>query len=175
ELPQVVFQTFLGGEGDTVDTLEHGAALVAAPVRASQAHQLEVGRHGACGGNVWATAQVREAVVPALLVEGDGLALWEVLYELDLVRVALLLEAGQCLVARERVLPKGQVGSDDLAHPGLELLQVVRCQAARQVEVVVETVLDDRPYAHLHGGSGVPLPGQQVAEGLGQNVRQSMA
>ncbi len=175
ELPEVALELLLGGEGDAVDALEHGAALVTPPVGARDAHQLEVRGDGAGGGDVGAAAQVGEPLRPALLVEGDRLAFREVADQLDLVGVAEALVARERLVPRQGVLPERQVGRDDVAHAGLEGLEVVGGEAPRQVEVVVETVLDHRADAHLDGARRVALGDERLADSLGQDVGQRVA
>ena len=60
------------------------------------------------------------------------------------------------------------VGGDALAHPRLDGRQVVRGQRPRQLEVVVEAVVDDRPDAELRAG-------EQVEDRLGQDVRGRVA
>src|SRR5690606_41379198 len=94
--------------------------------------ELEGRRHGAGARQGRAAAQIGEALFPALLVEGDGLALGQVLDQLDLVGVAELAVARQRLVARQGVLLQRQVGLDELAHARLDLLEVVGVEGARQ-------------------------------------------
>ena len=60
------------------------------------------------------------------------------------------------------------VGGDALAHPRLDDRQVVRGQRARQEQVVVEAVVDDRADAELGAR-------EQVHDGLGEDVRGRMA
>ncbi len=69
------------------------------------------------------------------------------------------------LLARE-----GLVLGDDLAHPRVDTVEVLvgEVGAARQVEVVVEAILDRGPDRELG-------PGPQLRDGLGQDVRGRVA
>ncbi len=81
--------------------------------------------------------------------------------QLDLVRLVGQLDARVVVVGH----PAGEplVVLDDLAHPGLDLGEVVRGERNLDVEVVVEAVLDRRADPEL----GVRV---EVLHGLGQHV-----
>src|SRR3990170_2927432 len=148
ETPEVPVEIFLRVPGGAVDPLQHRPRLVAAPVRAGGVEQLE-GAEPPGRIDVTAAAQVLEA---AVAVEGDGLAvrLGQVVHDLDLERLAALLEQLDRLAPREvlRAL-EWQVRGLLLAHLALDLLEVRRGQRARQIEVVVEPVLDRGADAEL--------------------------
>ena len=169
---EVQVELLLGRPGRAVDALEHRPLLVAAPVRAGRAEQLE--RADLAGaGDVRAATQVDER---ALAVEGrrrHGRAValggrGEVVDDLDLERLVALDERGPrrlrgLLAELERV-----VGGDALAHPRLDGGQVLRGQRSRQQEVVVEAIVDDRTDAELRAR-------EQVQDGLCQHVRGAVA
>ena len=160
---QVLLERLLGLPGGAVDALELLVLLVAAPVRRRGAHQLE--RRDPLGGRqVRAAAQVAPrdlAVAADVVVDGElagahlGRGTFDRLAgracrdlrslqpdQLDLV--GLVLE----LVERVGVGgdPPGEPLAllDDLAHPGLDLLEVLGHERGLDVEVVVEAVSDRR-------------------------------
>ena len=101
-------------ERGAVDALQHRVVLVAAPVGAGDAHQLD--RPDLAGRvRVTAAAQIGEL---ADRVERDRLALGDLARDLDLVRV--VAEALDRAVARDAPAGHLVVGRDDLAHPRLE-------------------------------------------------------
>ena len=161
---QVLLERLLRLPGGAVDALELLVLLVAAPVRRRGAHQLE--RRDPLGGRqVRAAAQVAPgdlAVAADVVVDGElaGADLSRGTFDrlagrpvetsaafkpdqLDLV--GLVLE----LVERVGVGgdPPGEPLAllDDLAHPGLDLLEVLGHERGLDVEVVVEAVADRRP------------------------------
>ncbi len=167
--PQVGVEVLLGRPGRAVDALEHRSLLVAAPVGAGRAEQLE--RADLAGArDVRAAAQVDER---ALAVErrrrhrrpvalgGRG----EVVDDLDLERLVPLDEERAGVGRRELAELERVVGGDALAHPRLDRRQVVGRERARQQEVVVEAVGDDRADPELRAG-------KQVEDRLGQHVRR---
>ena len=140
-----------------VDTLQHRAVRVTTPVGAGDLHELE--RADAAG--IWHVRAATQVLERALLVYGDGLALGQLLDQLLLVRLALeLVERFQAveLAALER-----EFLGDDLTHPLLDGLEVVGGERAFDIEVVVEAVLDRRPYAELGHR-------EEVLHGLGHDV-----
>ena len=166
EPPQVPIELLLGVPGGAVDALEHRPRLVAAPVGAGGVQQLERPELPR-GAEVAAATQVLERAVP---VEADRrpLRLVEVVDDLDLERLAALLEQPDRLGPRQihRVLER-QVGGLLLAHLGLDLLEVGGRQRARQVEVVIEAVLD--------GGTDAELRlGEELEHGRGHHVRRAV-
>ncbi len=162
---EVEVELLLRRPGGAVDALEHRPLLVAAPVGTGRAEQLE--RADLAGaGHVRAAAQVDERALP---VEGGrrhvgAVALGggqQVVDDLDLERLVGRDERGArglggLLAELERV-----VRLDALAHPRLDLRQVLGRQRAREQEVVVEPVGDDRPDARAScpgTGRGRPRP-----------------
>ncbi len=114
-----------------------------------------------------AAAEVLERAVP---VEADGrpVRLGQVVDDLDLERLALRVELGDRVSPWKvlRVL-EGQVGGLLLAHLGLDLLEVGGRQRPRQVEVVVEAVLDRRTDAELRVR-------EELQDGRGHHVRRAV-
>ena len=91
---EVLFQLFFCVEEGSVDALEHRVMLVAAPVGAGNAHQLEIGDF-ACTLDVWPLAQVDEF---ALLIEAY-LLVRNLVNQLEFV--GLVLEALSRLIFRD--------------------------------------------------------------------------
>src|SRR3989304_8702447 len=69
--------------------------------------------------------------------------------QFDLVRLIGEHPAG--LIGRDNLALEAKVSADDLAHPFLDRLQILRGQRPRQVKIVVEAVLDRR----TDGGPGL--------------------
>ena len=136
--------------------------LVAAPVGARDPHQFD-GADLAGIFHMRPGAEVRERPVD---VEGDFLALGEVVDQFDLVR--LILEEGARLVAGDDFLNEGRLRGDALLHAVLDGGEIVRRQRARQVEVVVEAVRDRR----ADGEFGVREDGEHR---LGHHMRRRVA
>ena len=86
--------------------------------------------------------------------------------QLELVRLARQLRAR--VVVGDRPAGEALVVLDDLAHPGLDRLEVLGRERGLDVEVVVEAVLDRRPDAELRVG-------EQVLDRLGHHVRRRVA
>ena len=170
--------------GGAVDPLQLRVRLVAAPVGGRAAGQLE-GRDVPGGRHVRAAAQVAPdpfagvrvqvvvdgqlagADLDALLGVGFGAGVGLEVDQLELVRLGGELGLG---VVDRVDHPAGEplAGLDDLAHPLVEVGEVLRGERPRDVEVVVEAVLDRRADAELgvrerllhglrqHVGGGVP-------------------
>ena len=157
-----------------VDALQHRAVLVAAPVGAGDAHQLERAEPGGAR-DVGTTAEVDElgSVVSGVAVHGDDRAapdLGAVDPFDDLLLERLVGEAGEALVTVELLPDERLVRGDDRSHALLDALEVVVGEALliRELEVVVEAVLDRR-------SDRVARPGEQVGHRLGEHVRGRVA
>ena len=112
-----------------------------------------------------AAAEIDEAVV---LVERDPIAVGQALGELDLVRLALCAKratASSRVVfdALEGVRPARQ----DRTHLVLDAGEVALAGRLRELEVVVEAVLDCGADRHLGARP-------EVLDGLGQDVRRGV-
>ena len=118
------------------------------------------------GAEFWRCGPRQRSVKSPLRVQRDR-ALGGV-DELDLVRLALGLEPRAGLVGRDLLaLPRAALG--ELAvHLGLDRLEVGVVDRGREVEVVVEAVLDRRPDRHLDAGV-------EPTHGLGEQVRGRVA
>ncbi len=149
-------------ERGAVDPRQLRVPLVAAPVGARERGQLDrLDRLRVL--QVRPAAEVGEL---ALRVERD-VALGGV-DELDLVRLALGLEAALGLVGGDLLALPG-AALLQLPHDlGLDLLEVVLADRLRELEVVVEAVLDRRADRDLDAGI-------EAADGLGEQVRGRMA
>ncbi len=88
----------------------------------------------------------------ALLVDADLLVLRQLVDPLGLEAFAVLLEPGLEAVAVPDAALDRQVAVDDLAHPLLDLREIVRGEGLLAREVVIETVLDRRAEGDLRAG-----------------------
>ena len=177
---EVRLQRGVGLPRRAVDALQHRTLLVAPPVGAGDLLQLEAaeapGRR-----DVWALAEVdelRRVAVHADRAAGGDLAGVErvgaltgglhALDDLDLVR--LVGEHLERLVGGHLGALEGLIGGDDLAHPRLDRRQIVVAERlpVRQVEVVVEAVLDRRADGELGAR-------EQLGDGLGHDVRRRVS
>ena len=170
---EVLVERLLRLPRGAVDALQAGVVLIAAPVRGRAAGQLER-RDVLRRRDVRAAAQIApfpfagtgiEVVVGGELVAADlhhlGVA-GLVVDEFELVRLVGKFFAR--LVFGLVDAPGEQLAFlDDLAHPLLQRLEILRRERARHVEVVVEAVGDRRADAEL----GL---GEHVLHGLGQHV-----
>ena len=149
-------------ERGAVDPRQLRVVLVAAPVRAREAGQLErLDRLRVL--EVRAAAEVREV---ALRVERD-VALGRV-DELDLVLLALFREELLRLLGRD-LLTRPLAALVELPLDlGLDLLERLLADRLRELEVVVEAVLDRRPDGDLR-------PRIEPPNGLGEEVGRRMA
>ena len=148
-------------ERGPVDPGQHLPGLVAAPVRPRHRAQLErldpPGR-----GTVRAAAQVQEGAVPVQRDRLHPLIALQVLDQLDLVRLVLGAEALDRLVGAGLGSLERLVGLDVRRHPLLDSLQVVlrRANAVRELEVVIEAVLDRGADRDLGAGPEVEHRGR---------------
>ena len=166
---QVRLQVGLRVEGRPVDAREHRAVGVAAPVRAGRGEQLE--RLDALRRRrVRAAAEVGERAVGVERDRVDPVVPDEVLDQLDLVVLVLALEALERLLGRDVLTLEVLVGRDVLGHPGLDGREVGvgDRDAVRELEVVVEAVVDRRADGDLHAGIEVHHRG-------GEHVRRVVA
>ena len=166
EQAQVLVELVLGGEGGAVHADEHLVVLVALPVGAGDARELE-GLERLGVGEVRAHAHVD---VLALLVEGDARVLGQVADVLDLVLLAALLHEGDGLGPRKLEDGELEVLLHDLLHLGLDRGEVLLGDllALGQVDVVVEAVVGG-------GAVGEVGLGVEALDGLRHDVRGAVA
>ena len=105
----------------------------------------------------------------ALGVEGDVRVGGQVVDELDLVRLVLFLHVFDSFLARQLKALELQLFLADLAHFGLDGIEMLLGKVERGVKVVVEAVVDRRADGELdfgpqaldglrhHVGTGVPV------------------
>src|SRR5262249_13354973 len=120
-----------------VDALEHLVPRVAAPVRAREARQLERGDL-AGRGDGRAAAEGGEV---ALTVDRDDVGGRKALDQLDLVVLAEVAEEPDRLAAVDLFPRDREVLLHDRAHRVFDLREVLRREAGRPLDVVVEAVL----------------------------------
>ncbi len=186
QLVKVLGKRLLGLPGRAVDALQHRALLVAAPVGARDALELEeaelAGRR-----DVRTDAHVDEAVGVSIGADHAALADFggvvvvgcsgslkrrlDAFDDLDLV--GLVGEEFLGLVHRHLGADERLVRLDDLAHLGLDARQVVVAErlGVGQLEVVVEAVLDGRADRELRAGE---QPGDRLRHHVGRRVAQHM-
>ncbi len=165
EMGEVGVELLLRGEGGAVDTLQHLVALVALEVRARALEQLE--RADLVGTlHVRAAAQVDEVAVAE---DRDPLALRDVgeTHELDLLATRGEDRGG--LVAAHLAALERAALLDDARHLGLDLLEVLGGETAREAEVVLE-LLRVILAAGVDDGAG-----EQVLDGVGEHVLGGVA
>src|SRR5436309_12743463 len=149
ESPQVVVELLLIGPHRPVDALQLRVARVATPVRAGDREQLERADLPR-SLDVRSLTEIDEAVVlvgahpPRVgrgrLVFRIGTA--ELLDLLDLVVLLALAEELEGIGHAHVAVLEGRVSFHDLAHLLFDLPEVVRREGPREVEVVVEAILD---------------------------------
>jgi hypothetical protein len=174
--PQVFLERVPALPGGAVDPLQLRVFLRTPPVRRGRAHQLE--RRDQPGGRqVRAAAQVGpdplaglvEVVVHGQLAGADlgrgALGVLGGALEPDQLKLERLVgQLGARLVVGDRPAGEALPGLDDLLHPLVDAVEVVRGERAVREEVVVEAVLDRRADAE-------PGAREQVLHGLGHDVR----
>ena len=146
ELLDIGVELFPPGEGGAVDARQHRLGRVATPIGAGDLHQLERVADLAGRGHVRATAEVGPF---ALAVELDFLISRNRVDQLDLKRLALLLEEALGGVAAHRRLHERLIARDDLAHALFDRRKVFWGERRRTEEIVIEAVLDHRADRHL--------------------------
>ena len=129
---------------DAVDALEHLVLLVAAVVAAGDAGELD-------DADLLRVRDVRTAAHLHVVADGVGrdvLALGDVAEALELVLLAR--EHLRALVARDDLPDERLVERDEARDLSLDLREVLRRKAVRQVEVVVEPLVRRRADVDLH-------------------------
>ena len=159
---QVLSQVLLVEEGGAVDALEHLAALVAAPVRARHAEQLEVSEP-ARAGDMGPPAEVQEGPVA---VDRYHLVVGKLVEPFEL-EVIVGEEIASLILAYDTPF-EGVVGLDDPFHALLDGRDLIRGEGLGHVEVVVEAVVDGG--AEADAGAG-----HEFAHRSGQNVSRGVA
>ena len=170
--PEVLIQLLLRGPDGAVDSLEHRALRVTAPVRAGDREQLECADL-AGAGHMRTLAQVDERAVfvgRGGRKRGAGRfgAGRQIVQDLDLERLIATLEEGPTVGERDFLADESMVGGDGGAHGGLDGGQIVGRERARQEEVVVEAVVDRRADPELRAR-------EDPQHRLGHHVRGGMA
>ena len=127
-------ELLLRAEGRAVDALQLLVRLVALPVDARRLEQLDRTDLGGPLG-VRTPAEVEEAAMP---IEGDRLALGNVLETLDLQPFAHLAQALFRLISTHLDALVVVVLGEDLAHHLFDALQVLGCEGTRKTKVVLE-------------------------------------
>ena len=114
-------------------------------------------------------AQVQEGTVA---VDRDHLVVLELLQPLELE--GIVGEELPALLLAHAAALEGIVGGDDVAHAGLERLQVFGREGFVHLEVVVEAVLDRRAEADARGGMQLAHRGGEYVRGGVAQYRQGI-
>ena len=154
-------QLLLRGEERAVDALQHRAALVAAPVGARRVRE----REGADLPRALRVSAAAEVVELRMAEVADGLIL-DLVDQFQLV--GLLREDRARLVLGDPAALDRHVALHGAAHPPLDAGEILGRERTRQLEVVVEAVLDRR-------ADRVLALGEHLDHGLGQDVRGGVA
>ena len=164
-LPDVLVQLLLLRERHGVDTLEHLALGVAAPVCAAALRELDGVALDAPGGiEVRSGAQVGEL---ALLVKADHGVLGQIVDQLHLIGFFLLLHKPDGFLTGQLKAFELELFLADLAHLGFERVQMLLREVERRVKVIVEAAVDARTDGELDVGV-------QALDGLCEDVGAGM-
>ena len=159
KLVQIVVEFRLGIEAGAVNALHLRVAFLALPVSAGDVHQLE--RADAPGRrNVRPAAEVEEFPGGVKRHHRLGGLLFDQLALKRLARPAVELER---LSFGQQLALVGDVLRGQLAHLGLDALEILRRKRLLAQKLVEEAVLDRRADAQLHVG-------KQLQHGRGQQV-----
>jgi len=161
EEPEMLIELLAGEEGGAVDPLQLLILLVALPVGAGDAEQLER-LDPSRRRKVRPATEVDEVT---LLVTGDDVAVGLVADQLDLQVIPPALEEPDRVRFRLLDALDLAVAIDDLLHLRFDGRQLVGRERLVPFEVVVEAAVDDRAHADLHVGP-------QLLHGVGQDVRR---
>ena len=168
EADEIRLQIFLVVESYSVDTLHLVSRLVSAPVRARNASQLEPIRTNRAGIlDVRPTAKVNEI---SRLIDTDGVdftadkvfvlqildgrcpTALQIIQQFDFETLPHLVEASDGVFYRHLRPLESNLLAHLLPHLLLDLLQIIGRQRSVEINVVVETVLDDGTDAKLRFG-----------------------
>ena len=144
---EVSFHFVFLRERRAVNAGKHLVVLVAAPVRAGNAHQLER-LDFARGRKVRSLAKVHEI---SLLVEGDFFAFGKIFDELHFVIFLEALHIFNGFFARQRESFDGEIALDDALHFHFYLLKIVHRDGRGEVYVVIKAVVDYGPDGKFAG------------------------
>ena len=143
---EIVVKILLAEECRRIDTLQHLILGVAAPVSASDRHQLER-LHLAGGLQMRARAEIREVT---LFIERDRFLLRQVFDQHDLVVLAFILEILERFIARQHLLHQRDIFLRDLRHLLLDRCEILLAENMVRVQIIVEAIIDRRSDSKLH-------------------------
>ena len=161
---QVLLQLVLGGPSRAVDALQHLVAMIAAPIGASDLHQLEV-LELAGAGHVRAAAQILKR---PFAVERHVFIARNTGNDFGLVMLTQALEIGHRLIAWQHAARDRLILGRQLRHALFNGLQILRRERALDAEVVIKAVLDHRADRHLRLG-------EELLHRIGQQVGRRVA
>ena len=147
--------------GRTVDALQHGIAVITAPIGSGDLHQFEGLADPARRRQVRPPAEIDPV---ALTIDRDDLVLGQIADQLGLVFLAHVFEMRDGVIAIPDFADERQVAIDDLGHTLFNRLEILRREGFVAGKVVIETVLDGRSDRDL-------CAREQLLNGLCQNMR----
>ena len=167
---EVGVEIFLGEECGAIDALELRILLVAEPVSAGEAGDLE--SFDAAGG--WDVRAATEVDELAVAIEADLVArLRELSYEVGLHEVAVALEFGEGLLARLILADKRLIAGDNFGHFGFYGREIFGCEGFFAIEVVEETGIGRGAVAELGFRKKLEdSSGHDVRGGVAQNFQR---
>src|SRR6516164_550577 len=142
EPEEVLVELLLARPRRAVDALQLGVPGVAAPIGAGHIHQLEGLSETAGRGRVRAGAEIDKAALP---IEADLLPGRYLTDVFGLVALTDTEKKGDCRIAVPNLARDLLVAVHDLAHPLLDLFQMVGRKRLAAGEIVVEAGLRRRP------------------------------
>src|SRR5205814_2594658 len=148
ELVKVILELFLIAPRGAVDALQHRVALVAAPVRAGDAEQLERAE-AAGGGDVRSATEIEPfalSINRELFIAGNRFD------DLDFVFFAELVEQFDRLFTVPFFATDWKIALHDLLHLLFDAAEIFVAERTIGSEVVEETVLDHRTDRDLCAG-----------------------
>src|SRR6266446_3182647 len=135
EPKEVLVEILLVGPGGAVDALQLGVPGIAAPIGARYTHQLESLAEIAGRGQMRPDTQIDK---PTLPIQADLLVGRNFAYIISLIAFADIAKEGDRRAALPDLPGDPLVAVDDLAHPGLDPLEVLRRERLGTGEVVIK-------------------------------------
>ena len=160
---EIGFHFVLFRKSRTVNTGEHFIVFVPSPIGARDIDELE--RLDFSGGRKVRTAAKVGKI--ALFIEGNRFSFGQIFDKFHLIFFVVTLHEFERFFPRKNKTFDGKIALDDLLHLRFDFCEVFLCNGRDEIDVVIESVLDDGTYRELAGGIN-------GFERLCQNVRTSM-
>ncbi len=164
QLQEILLEGLGVEEGGSVQPLQHGPFFITTPVGARHPGQL-AGAEQSHMGQMRPPAEINEF---ADLIEGDRFFA-QIADEFDLVGLPIGLEEPDRLVGVDGGPHKRGVAGDDLLHPRLDPLEIVRRKGVVEIEIIIEAVGNGRPDGHLD------ILAEQIHHRMGHEMGRAVA